>query len=107
MAACMTASSAAERTRTSTGWLLEPPTLPLVYSGASKMVAAAGVAPAWSDMSHPSGTDPHRKECRREDSNLHYVASETTDSSVGLQRREQDGCGGWSCTSMVGRMKPD
>src|SRR5689334_4864671 len=33
---------------------------------------------------------PHlRAKCRREDSNLHYMASETTDSSVGLRRRNR------------------
>jgi hypothetical protein len=78
---------AAERIRTSTSWRLRPPTLPLVYGGRTF------------------------KRCRREDSNLHYMASQTTDSAVGLRRhrsrsRERSGSGGRSRTDVTRRMRP-
>ena len=34
------------------------------------------------------------RSCRREDSNLHYVVSQTTDSAVGLRRHLRAGAGG-------------
>ena len=71
---------AAERIRTSTGWLLEPPTLPLVYGGMNsitvsvitvQMSGIAPLAPCSQDKRSPAelhlvktgNADPNRAFC--------------------------------------------
>src|SRR5689334_14137163 len=50
-------------------------------SGTYRCASAGSLTPPARDL---------RARYRREDSNLHYVALETIDSSVGLRRHEQD-----------------